>query len=103
MHSPQHARYEFVYAIALLNEWHQCRNPTLIVGAMSEMRKYKFLEGIDLILEGHKVCDCFITVRLLENKEVERKNFLGRGSYPSFGSFIVLRLIYSSYSNRPGC
>lgn len=61
------------------------------------MRKDKFLEGIDLILEGHEVGDCFITIAVLEAFEQGRMMVL----YPSFGSLMDLRLIYSSYSKRP--
>lgn len=50
MHSAQHAGYELVDAIALLDQRDQGSNPTLVVCAASEVGEDELLEGIDLIL-----------------------------------------------------
>ncbi len=60
------------------------------------MRENELLEGVDLVLEGHEVRDGFISSRNQPKHGVEF-----REPYPSFGSLIDLRLIYSSYSKRP--
>jgi hypothetical protein len=60
MHGSQHAGYEFVDAIALLDQRHQSRNSTLIVCAAPEVGEYKLLKGINLILQSHEVGDRFV-------------------------------------------
>jgi hypothetical protein len=62
MHGAQHAGNKLVYAIALLHQGHQRSNSTLVVGAAPEVRENELLERIDLILKGHQVGDCFISL-----------------------------------------
>lgn len=62
------------------------------------MCKYKLLKGVDLILEGHEIGNGFVSS---PKSEVIQTNEPLR-TYPSFGSLIDLRLMYSSYSNSPG-
>lgn len=46
-----------------MDKWHQGGNFTFIGGLLAEVGEYKFLEGFNLILEFHKVCDSFIPKR----------------------------------------
>lgn len=64
MHRSQHAGDEFIYAIAFLHQWHQRRYPTFIIRSRSEMREDKFLERVDLVLEGHEIGDCLVAAAL---------------------------------------
>jgi len=60
------------------------------------MRKYQLLESIDLILKRHQVRDRFVSSMV--------SNFTmcsNRSAYPSLGSLIDFKLMYSSYSNVP--
>ena len=62
------------------------------------MGENQLLKGVNLVLKGHKISNCLISSGMsarafaLEAEEI----------YPSFGSLIDLRLMYSSYSKRPG-
>lgn len=64
MHSPQHAGDELVDAVALLHQRDQGGDATFVVGAGLEMREDQLLEGIDLILQCHEICNCLIPRRL---------------------------------------
>ena len=97
MHSAQHACNEFVDTIALLYQGHKRRYPTFVVRAASEMCKYEFLKSIDLVLKNHEVCDSLVSRSDISRRSVEHEI----GTYPSLGSLMDLRLMYSSYSNNP--
>lgn len=98
MHGSQHAGNEFIDAITFLYKRHQRRDAALIVGSGLEMRENKLLKGIDLILQGHEIGDCLVaTIRLAFSAQVA----VQINANPSFGSLIVFKLIYSSYSNKP--
>ena len=55
VHRPEHARNEFVDAIALLYQWHQSGNAALVVRATAEVREDELLERVYLVLQGHEV------------------------------------------------
>lgn len=61
MHGAKHAGDELVDTIALLNQWYQRSDSAFIVRTASEVGKDEFLEGVDLILEGHQVGDGLVT------------------------------------------
>lgn len=100
VHRPEHAGDEFVDAMRLLNQRHQGRDATFVVRTRTEMGKDEFLERVDLILKGHEVGDCLIA-RCLSEGFCQVLMARPKHTYPSFGSLIDLRLIYSAYSNVP--
>ena len=67
MHCSQHASDKLVDTITLLHQGNQRRNSAFIVGTASEVGKDELLEGIDLVLKSHKVCD-----RLVSTKRISR-------------------------------
>jgi hypothetical protein len=98
VHCSQHTGDKLINSVTLLDERYQGRYPTLIVVSILEMREDQFLEGVDLILEVHEIHNGLVTVSVSLAINV----FGGLDqTYPSFGSLIVFKLIYSSYSKRP--
>jgi hypothetical protein len=63
VHGSQHAGDELVDTITLLHKRDQCRDSTFIVCAGLEIREDEFLEGIDLILQSHKIGDGLVTAQ----------------------------------------
>ena len=61
------------------------------------MRKNELLKCVDLVLERHKVCDGLVSME----RSIVRALHRFSAAHPSLGSFIDLRLMYSSYSKRP--
>ena len=98
MHCSQHASDEFVNTIAFLYQRDQCRDSAFVVCSTSKMRENELLEGIDLILECHEIGDGFIAMDSISHHS--RLAQLA-SPYPSFGSLIDFKLMYSSYSKRP--
>ena len=68
MHSPQHARNELVDPITLANEGYECGDSTFVVRANVEVGEDELLEGVDFVLELHKVGDCFITIAVVRDQ-----------------------------------
>ena len=64
MHGSQHTGDELVDTITLLHKGDQRRDPTFIVCAGLEVREDELLEGIDLILQGHKIGDGLVAARM---------------------------------------
>lgn len=62
MHGAQHASDKFVYSIALLDQWHQGRDPTLVVSDVSKVRKDQFLELLYLVLQHHQIRDGLVSL-----------------------------------------
>lgn len=98
MHCSQHASDEFVNTIAFLYQRDECGDSAFVVRSTSKMRENEFLEGIDLVLECHEIGYGFIA-----RDRISHLSRLTRMAppYPSFGSLIDFKLIYSSYSKRP--
>ena len=100
MHSSKHACNEAINSIALMNKRDKCGDFALVVCRTPEMREYKLLEGIDLVLKLHKIRDRLVSRGELSDMCLCIGMIVGK-LYPSFGSFIVLKLMYSSYSKVP--
>ena len=62
VHGSQHACDELVDSIAFRDERNERRDTALVVRSGLEVREDELLEGIDLVLQGHEVGDCLITV-----------------------------------------
>lgn len=62
MHGSQHAGDELVDAIALLDQGHQGRDAAFVVEAVADVGKDQFLEGVDLVLQGHEVGDGLVAL-----------------------------------------
>lgn len=97
MHCSQHARNELVNSITLLHQRYQRRDSALIVSARLEMRENELLKRIDLVLQSHKIGNGLISTSTLAFPSV----YNTENTHPSFGSLIVFKLMYSSYSNNP--
>ena len=63
VHSTQHARDEAIYTPTLLHKGDESRDTTLIVGGMAEMSKDHLLEGVDLVLQAHKIGDGLVATK----------------------------------------
>ena len=61
MHSAQHAGNELVDTVTLLYETHQRGYPALIIASTLKVGEDEFLEGIDLVLEGHQIGNRLVT------------------------------------------
>lgn len=61
MHCSKHTCSKFINSVAFLDERDQCRYPSFVIGATSEMRKDEFLKFIDLVLKTHQVHNGLIT------------------------------------------
>lgn len=99
MHSAKHTGYEPVYIPALFYERNESWNSAFIISWIVKMCEYDALEGINLVLEAHKFGYGFVA-----EKRWFRSSFLDRkvlSTYPSLGSSISFKLIYSLYSKRP--
>lgn len=102
MHGPQHARDKLVDAVTFLDKRYKSGNTTFVINSRSEVRKYEFLECLNLVLESHQIGNGVISVACQLKKEKKerkkRKKLESENSetYPSLGSLIVFRLIYSS-------
>jgi hypothetical protein len=72
MHSAQHAGNELVDTVTLLYETYQRGYPALIIASTLKVGEDEFLEGIDLVLQGHEVGNGFITRKISQEPDRER-------------------------------
>ena len=98
MHCSQHASNELVNTIAFLYQRDECRDSAFVVRSTSKMRENELLEGIDLVLECHEIRYGLIAMDRIRHLSRLTRTAL---AYPSFGSLIDFKLMYSSYSKRP--
>lgn len=94
MHGSHHAGDEFVDTVTFLDQRHKSSNTTLVVGMMTETRKNNLLESINMILQSHQIIDSFET--MLSPKLVLTLLITKQTTYPSLGSSIFFKLMYSS-------
>ena len=67
MHGSQHAGDKFVNSIALLDKGHKRSDATLVVSDVAKVRKDKFLELLNLVLQHHEVTNRLVAlVRVVE-------------------------------------
>lgn len=61
MHGPQHGSDELVDSETLLDERYECRDLAFVGRRTPEAVEDEFLEGFNLVLEGHEVHDGFVS------------------------------------------
>lgn len=70
------------------------------------MSKHSLLEMINAILQVHQITNGLITIAMAYMSIKLHKQISHNESYPSLGSSMFFKLMYSSYSNVPlnsGC
>lgn len=72
MHCAQHASDELVNSVTLLDKRDKCRDATLVVSHIAEVREDQLLELFNLVLQNHKVADGLVTfVRVVDGLQAE--------------------------------